>query len=111
MESAQKTYAEGRDYGGRTDNEGCLTESITRHKQSQGFGDLIKTNVFLSSCLDTSRATPGFCEGVPKRTEFINSAKWQVGQCSKYGLSTENQCGQLFAAVQKYCEERHSETK
>ncbi|HVF56736.1 MAG TPA: hypothetical protein VM934_11330 [Pyrinomonadaceae bacterium] len=111
VESGKQSYEEGRTYGARTDNEGCLTESISRHKTSHGFGDLIRTNVFLNSCLVASRPTPGFCDGVPKRTEFIKSAQWQASQCSKYGLSNENQCGQLFAQVQQYCDLPRAEGK
>ncbi|MCA1592149.1 MAG: hypothetical protein LC754_05765, partial [Acidobacteria bacterium] len=62
IESGKQTLTEGSEYGKTTDNQGCLTEGVARHRQSQGFGDLIKTNLFLRACLDASRPTPGFCD-------------------------------------------------
>ncbi|MCA1594076.1 MAG: hypothetical protein LC754_15780 [Acidobacteria bacterium] len=93
--------------GGST-GRSCLTEGVARHRQSQGFGDLIKTNLFLRACLDASRPTPGFCDDVPGQMEFIKGAQWQMQQCKQYGLSTEKQCGQLFQTVQQFCRERES---
>lgn len=60
VEAGKKTIAEGEQYGKRTDNEGCLNEAVARHSRSEGFGDLIKTNIFLRACLTASRPTPGF---------------------------------------------------
>ena len=67
---------------------------------------MIKTNLCLRACLEKSRPTPGFCDAVPRRTEFIKSAQWQLQQCGHYNLKTENQCGQLFQQVQQFCEHR-----
>src|SRR5687767_5352597 len=101
VESAQKTGAEGEEYGKHTDSQGCLDESLARHTRAQGFGEIIGTNVFLRACLDASRPAPGFCDDVPRQLEFIKSAQWQQERCQKHGLSPEKQCGQLFSQVQK----------
>ena len=107
MEQGKQVMEEGEAYGRQTDNEGCLAEGISRHKSAQGFAELIKTNLFLQTCLGASRPTPGFCDGVPGRTEFIKSAQWQVAECQRHGLSTDRQCQQLFQQVQQFCE-RHA---
>ena len=106
IESARKAATEGREFGRERDNQACLMEAISRHKRSEGFGDLISTNLFLRGCLDASRPSPGFCDAVPGQTEFIKSAQWQREQCTKHGLTMEKQCGQLFTQVQQYCEAR-----
>jgi hypothetical protein len=106
MEAGKHSIEEGRDYGRRTDNEGCLNEAVARHGRAAGFGDLISNNIFLHSCLDASRPTPGFCDDVPTALEFMKSARWQLDECKRYGLSTEKQCGQLFQQVQQFCEQR-----
>jgi len=106
VEAGKQTFAEGQEYGERTDNEGCLNEAVARHNRSDGFGDMIKTNLFLKVCLETSRPTPGFCDSVPRQTEFIKGAQWQLQQCGRYNLTTEKQCGQLFQQVQQFCEVR-----
>jgi hypothetical protein len=106
VEAGKQTYTEGVEYGRRTDNEGCLNEAVARHARGEGFGDLIKTNVFMRACLEASRPTPGFCDDVPRQTEFMKAVGWQQRQCQRYGLSVEKQCGQLFQQVQQFCELR-----
>ena len=107
VEAGKQTVAEGQEYGRRTDNEGCVNEAVARHSRSEGFGDMIKNTIFLRTCLDASRPTPGFCDDVPRRFEFVKSAEWQLQQCKRYGLSPEKQCAQLFQQVQQFCEEGH----
>ena len=106
VEAGKQTYNEGVEYGRRTDNEGCLNEAVARQARAEGFADLIKNNVFMRACLEASRPTPGFCDTVPRRTEFMKSIGWQQQQCQRYGLSAEQQCSQLFGQVQQFCEER-----
>jgi hypothetical protein len=106
VEGVKQTTGEGEAFGRRTNNQGCLDEGIARHKTAEGFGELIKANLFLRSCLEASSPTPGFCEGVPHATEFIKSAQWQAEQCGRHNLSTEKQCQQVFAQVQQFCERR-----
>jgi hypothetical protein len=103
VEAGKQTIAEGEQYGRRSDNEGCLNEAVARHSRSEGLTDLIKVNIFLRACLDTSRPTQGFCDNVPRQTEFVKSAQWQMEQCKHYGLTPEKQCGQLFQTVQQFC--------
>ena len=104
VEQGKQVMEEGEAYGRRSDNEGCLLEGISRHKTADGFTELIKANLFLRGCLEGSRPTPGFCDGVPGRTEFIKSAQWQVDECKRHGLSTDRQCQQIFQQVQQFCE-------
>ena len=110
VEAGKQTVAEGQEYGRRTDNKGCLDEAVARHSRSDGIGDMIKNTIFLRTCLDASRPTPGFCDDVPRRFEFIKSAEWQLQQCKRYGLSPEKQCAQLFQQVQQFCETPHRRT-
>ena len=106
VEAGKQTYEEGVEYGRRTDQEGCLNEAVARQARADGFADMIKNNVFMRACLESSRATPGFCDGVPGRMEFMKSIGWQQQQCRRYGLSQEQQCNQLFQQVQQFCEQR-----
>jgi hypothetical protein len=108
VESTQKTGGEGQEYGKRTDAQGCLAEGLARHTRAEGFGEIVRTNVFLRACLDASAPTQGFCDDVPRQLEFIKSAQWQQQQCQKHGLSAEKQCGQFFSQVQQYCETRRA---
>ena len=107
VEAGKQTVAEGQEYGRRTDNEGCVNEAVARHSHAAGFGDMVKNTIFLRTCLDASRPTPGFCDDVPHQFEFIKSAQWQLRQCKRYGLRPEQQCQQIFQQVQQFCEQPH----
>ena len=113
VDAGKRAYAEGQEFGAKSDNQGCLSETITRYKANPGLKSSIFNNLFLRTCLKSSRQSPGFCDGVPKKTEFVASARWQVEQCSRVGLSDDSYCGQLFSQVQDYCEEdvRQSQDK
>jgi hypothetical protein len=104
MEAGQKTFNEGAEYGQRTDNEGCLNEAAARQARVEGFSDMIKNGIFMEVCLESSRPTPGFCDGVPRQTEFMKAITWQHQQCKRFGLKPEQQCTQLFQGVQRFCE-------
>lgn len=94
---------EGRDLGRTTDNQGCVDQSILRYKKEPGFTTLIASTLYMRSCLDVSRATPGFCDEVPRQNEFTRSAHWRVAQCTKVNLTGDNYCQQLFAPIQDFC--------
>jgi hypothetical protein len=103
MESARQAHAEGVQFGEESDDEGCLSEALARHKQAAGFGRAMAHNLFLKGCLSASEVTDGFCDGVPRRTQVMASATWQAKKCAKAGF-TDPYCHQLFAQVQEYCE-------
>jgi hypothetical protein len=54
--------------------------------------------------LEASKPTNGFCESVPKTTEFMKSAEWQLEQCRRVDLAKDSYCRQLFQPVQQFCE-------
>ena len=110
VQAGKQTMGEGAEYGRRTDNEGCLNEAVARHARVEGFTDTVKNGMFLRACLEASRPTPGFCDGVPRQGEFMKAIGWQAQQCQRYGLTPQQQCGQLFQQVQLYCETRGRST-
>jgi len=107
MEDAKKEIVEGMDRGKQSDEQGCLTEAISRYKQHRGLGGSISTGVFLRGCLETARPTPGFCDQVPDQRDIFGSARWQMKQCQDAGLS-DSFCGQIFGQVQEHCKSRRT---
>jgi len=95
---------EARDFGKNTDNQGCVTESISRYKAEPGITSAMSNAIFVRVCLDNSRATPGFCESVPKQREFMKAAQWKKDQCQRAGLEGDSYCESLFTPVQQFCE-------
>lgn len=95
---------EGREAGRTTDNQGCVDRAIDRYKADPGFASGIASGIFMQSCLDVSSPTEGFCDDVPKESEFIKSGQWRIEQCRRTNLSDDQYCSQLFAPVQRFCE-------
>ncbi len=103
MESARQAQSEGVQFGEETDDQGCLDEALARHKQAGGFAQSIAHDLFLKGCLSASEQTDGFCDGVPKRSQVMASAGWQIKKCAGAGLN-DPFCRRIFAQVQEYCE-------
>lgn len=95
---------EARDFGKTTDNQGCVNETITRYKAEPGFTSAMSNAIFVRICLDSSRATPGFCENVPKQREFSRTAQWRKEQCQRAGLEGDSFCESLFTPIQQFCD-------
>jgi hypothetical protein len=95
--------AEGEKAGRQTDNQGCVDQGISRYKAEPGFTNGISTSIFMQTCLQASRPTRGFCDDVPRETEFIKSGQWQLAQCQRVGLQSDQYCRQLFQTVERFC--------
>lgn len=111
MARAKEVVAEGKKYGGHSDNQGCVDESVSRYKKEPGFSSLFSNSIFMRTCLDASRSTPGFCDTVPKSTEFMKAAAWRRDQCIRFDLSGDKYCQQLFQPIQQFCEMKDSPRK
>lgn len=103
---AKEVATEAKDFGGHSDNQGCVDEGVARYKKEPGFTSAISATMFMQMCLDASRPTPGFCDNVPKPREFVKTSEWRRDQCSRVNLSDDHYCQQLFQPVQTFCEKR-----
>ena len=74
-----KAEAEGRKFGKTVDKEGCIAEGLKRSKDVGDF-DISKRsllNIFVESCLRTSKSVDGFCDDVAN----IESCYFDGGDC------------------------------
>jgi len=110
FQKVENTYSEGTEFGKKTDDRGCVAEALSRYRQNRGIGGSLSANLFVRGCLESSRPTQGFCDDVPRPTEIMKSAGWQVKQCKDAGLS-DSFCNQIFSQVQQYCESRRAKQK
>lgn len=110
FEAVENQYQEGHDTGKKSDEQACVDEAVARYKKNPGFTKGISAALFLRGCLDSSRPTPGFCEQVPRRTDFLRSARWQTEQAQKAGI-TDAFGKQMFQQIQDYCESDHTKTR
>src|SRR6266849_6790028 len=99
IDKGKAVVTEGRDFGRNSDNQGCVDESISRYKKEPGFTSAISNGIFMRACLESSRPTPGFCDEVPRQTEFVKSAQWRVSQCTRISLEKDSNCQNLFTPV------------
>ena len=106
LAKGREVATEGRNFGRGTDNQGCVDEAISRYEKSPGMTGTISNAIFMRTCLESSRPTRGFCDDVPKQTEFIKTAQWRIAQCRRVGLSSDNNCQNLFTPIQQFCEEK-----
>jgi hypothetical protein len=104
LAKGKEVAEEGKRFGNTTDNKGCVDESIGRYKKDGGFTGIISNTIFMRTCLESSQPTPGFCEDVPKSTEFMKSAEWRLKQCRQAGLQGDSNCQNLFTPIQQFCE-------
>lgn len=103
VQSIEQFAEEGKKFGVNTNNEGCLNEALARHKRDKSFTGQISTQGFLTVCLQASKPSPGFCDGVPQQNEIMKSANWALKKCSDAGLQNDQGCQRIFGAVQSHC--------
>jgi hypothetical protein len=106
MAKGKELIEEGQEAGREADNQGCVDQAITRYKSEPGFTNAISSGIFMESCLRVSSPTPGFCDEIPRETEFIKAGQWQLAQCQRVGLSSDQYCRQLFQGVQRFCDKQ-----
>jgi hypothetical protein len=103
VQSARQFANEAEEFGAKTNNAGCMEEALSRHKRDKSFTGRISTQGFLTVCLQASKPSPGFCDGVPPRNEIMKSANWALKKCADADLQNDQGCQQIFGAVQAYC--------
>src|SRR5262249_24351088 len=100
MRADAAQFAQGKDAGA------CVTEALSAVDRCDGITCEAKTKLFLGYCLQKTGTPPDFCAGVPKRTEFIASAKWAIAECARRGHANDQRCTRIILAVQEECEKR-----
>ena len=103
VESGKQARVEGEQFGEETDDQGCLDETLARHKRAGGFSQTIAHRLFLEGCLSASEPTAGFCDHVPRLKDLMKGGTWQAKRCAEAALG-DVYCRQLFQQVQVYCE-------
>jgi len=100
--------SEGREFGKTTDQEGCMKEGLVQAKTIPIFQ--LKSNsinrAFVRGCLESSRATPLFCDHIPTDSLVHPSAEsdWEDEQCEKIGMDVrETGCTFVFMAKIHFC--------
>ena len=89
-ESTRAQETEGRGYGATRDQQACMTEGMKR-SASVGlvdFSGALGLTAFVDACLEASRPTPNFCDGVPSFFSMKEN-EWGSALCRKAGVDPE----------------------
>jgi uncharacterized protein YjeT (DUF2065 family) len=95
-EKRNKAKIAGLEFAKTTDQNGCMEKGYSLETVSDRFD--LSNEAFDESCLNASRPTPNFCEGVP----LLFKRDWVNEQCKKVGHDTTS-CYQAFAEKIDFC--------
>jgi hypothetical protein len=95
-EKRKKAKADGLEFGKTTDQNGCMEKAYLLESTSDRFD--LSNEAFDESCLNASRPTPNFCEGVP----LLFKRDWVNEQCKKVGHDTTS-CYAAFSEKIDFC--------
>jgi hypothetical protein len=102
MTAATQRIEEGQQHGLETDQAGCVKTTLAKLNKDAQFSALVGHRFFLQGCLQTGQPTAGFCEGVPRETDVIQSVKWRLQACKQYGSASPH-CSTTLAGIQGHC--------
>ena len=104
MKAGAAAKQEGEAFGVGKDGSQCVDEGLKRLSKCAGLPCEISARTFVQACMAKAAPAPQLCTNVPKRTEFIRSAKWAIDECGRRGMAGNQACGRLMQEVQRYCE-------
>ena len=110
-EDGKRIMVEAKAFGNTADADGCVTESLRRLDNADGFVAQAEQKVFLRACLENTLVRPDFCEGVPTMSELMKAATWSVANCNDRGAKDPQACGRLIQAVMEFCSKEHATPK
>jgi hypothetical protein len=108
-EGVIKSDKEGTEFGKTTDNSGCQTKVLSMIKtvRDTELNEILKAEYFFDSCLQTSRPTPNFCDGLPSDwTDIMNDDKAKEAECAKLGFRNSNACRQVMKKKLDFCDKK-----
>jgi hypothetical protein len=101
-----KSSDEGTEFGKTTDNVGCQAKVVPMIKalRETDINESVKVQYFFDSCLEASRPTPNFCDGVANPfTDIFNDDKAKDAECTKLGLQGSIPCRQVIDKKLDFC--------
>lgn len=105
----EKSAKEGAEFGKTTDNLGCQTEalSMTKSLRDTQINEILKVEYFFDSCLEASRPTPNFCDGLPNAyTDILNDHKGKKAECEKLGFRGSAVCSEVIEKKLDFCDKK-----
>ena len=101
-----ESIKDGTEFGKTTDNPGCQTKIVLMIKslKNTDINEILKVQNFFDSCLETSRPTADFCDGVANPYgDIFNDDKGKDAECTKIGLKGSIPCRQIIDKKLDFC--------
>ncbi|MBW3572377.1 MAG: hypothetical protein KY467_14845 [Gemmatimonadetes bacterium] len=89
---------EGARIGLASDEAACFEQAKQRAGGSVSMAGSFSVGAYTRSCLEFSRQTPGFCDGVPPQSALRRTLEWQSARCGD-----DVNCRSVGQVVQQYC--------
>lgn len=106
----QQDLKAGERFGETADEDACLKEAFTRSKGKNAISGTASATVFLVTCLEKSKPTPGFCNDVPSRQDKEAAKIWAGTKCQELGQN-DMTCGAILGAVVGHCQSRERDAE
>jgi hypothetical protein len=105
-----RSKSQGAEFGKTTDYNGCQAEGISRIRNLSPQNSLegLRAEYFVRGCLETSRPSPDFCDGVPIKPPHIQVYDdWKNEECKKLGWAEMSpNCRTVLRARLDFCEKQ-----
>ncbi|HMT09127.1 MAG TPA: hypothetical protein PKA82_14075 [Pyrinomonadaceae bacterium] len=105
-EAITKARNDGLEFGRSTDNAGCdvkigtMLSGVKLTELSKG----LAVQYFFDGCLETSKKTPGYCDGVANAfADIFNDDKGKEAQCRKIGYVDSPVCRNVIDEKLDFC--------
>jgi hypothetical protein len=104
LAEGKQTMAEAEAYAADHDQRACVDEGLRRLDVCDGLVCESKAKVFVSTCIKKAQATAGFCEGVPAKSQIIDTSLWVIDECVRQGRqSDDSSCHRFMQALPEAC--------
>ncbi len=93
----------GAVWGMQHDANSCVDEALRQNDEDGSMVAEAGHAIFLRSCLEKAQRPAGFCDGVPPKSEFIQTAQWTVKKCLALNRASDQPCTRMVKAIQEVC--------
>jgi hypothetical protein len=105
-EAGKQAQAEAEVYAANHDQNECMEEGLRKLSECGGIALVCEgvTKAFTVACLQNARKVEGFCEGVPPKSEIIQTSLWVISSCERWGRQPDDQkCHRFMQGVPEAC--------
>lgn len=105
-EGVDRAVKEGAEFGKTTDNAGCQAKIVPMIKSTPvtDLNGVLKVQYYFNACLEASRPTPNFCDGVADPyKDIFNDDKGKDAECEKLGMKDSLTCRQVIDEKLDFC--------